>query len=35
MPITVTAPRVNWLEELTVESQPPDRLNSLLALELL
>lgn len=24
MPITVTAPRVNWLEELTVESQPPD-----------
>lgn len=24
MPITVTAPGVNWLEELTVESQPPD-----------
>ena len=26
MPMTVTAPGVNWLEELTVESQPPDRL---------
>ena len=23
MPITVTAPRVSWSEELTVESQPP------------
>ena len=26
VPMTVTAPGVNWLEELTVESQPPDRL---------
>lgn len=33
MPITVTAPRVNWLEELTVESQPPDCLKILSTLE--
>lgn len=31
MPITVTAPDVNWELEFIVESQPPDCLNDMLA----